>query len=144
MTLIAIQVRAPPMELVTAKSTLKSLLEGVDPVTGYPIPKGLVLHHAMVIRALLCAVAVMEAEEARSRRRARLPRNTGRPWGPNDDAQLLGAFRSGLPLLQIAADHQRSLASVESRLERLGALAPEQRVTRNRYVTPPRGTATLR
>lgn len=142
--MIAIQVRAPPMELLAAKSTLKSLLEGVDPVTGYPIPKGLVLHHAMVIRALLCAVAVMQAEEARSRRRARLPRNTGRPWGPNDDAQLLGAFRSGLPLLQIAADHQRSLASVESRLERLGALAPEQRVTRNRYVTPPHGSAALR
>jgi hypothetical protein len=142
--MIAIQVCVPPMELVAAKSTLKSLLEGVDPVTGYPIPKGLVLHHAMVIRALLCALAVMEAEEARSRRRARLPRNTGRPWGPNDDAQLLGAFRSGLPLLQIAADHQRSLASVESRLERLGALAPEQRVTRNRYVTPSRGAATLR
>lgn len=132
------------MEPAAAKSTLKSLLEGVDPVTGYPMPRALVLHHAVVIRALLCAVAVLEAEEARSRRRARLPRNTGRPWGPNDDAQLLGAFRSGEPLQQIAADHHRSLASVESRLERLGALAPEQRVTRNRYVTPSRGTATLR
>jgi hypothetical protein len=124
------------MELAAAKSTLRSLLEGVDPVTGYAIPKSMVLHHAVVIRALLCALAVLEAEEARSRRRARLPRNTGRPWGPNDDAQVLAAFRSGEPLLQIAADHHRSLASVESRLERLGALAPEQRLTRNRYVTP--------
>ena len=131
------------MELAAAKSTLKSLLEGIDPVTGYPIPKSLVLHHALVIRTLLCAVAVLEAEEARSRRRARLPRNTGRPWGPSDDAQVLAAFRSGEPLLQIAADHQRSLASVESRLERLGALAPEQRVTRNRYVTP-RSSVALR
>jgi hypothetical protein len=131
------------MELAAAKATLKSLLEGVDPVTGYAIPKSLVLHHAVVIRALLCAVAVMGAEEVRARRRARLPRNTGRPWGPNDDAQVLAAFRSGDPLLQIAADHHRSLASVESRLERLGALAPEQRVTRNRYVTP-RSSVALR
>jgi hypothetical protein len=124
------------MELAAAKATLKSLVEGVDPVTGYPIPKSLVLHHAVVMRALLCAVAVLDADEARRRRRARLPRNTGRPWRQADDAQLLAAFKGGEPLLQIAADHHRSLAGVESRLERLGVLAPEQRVTRNRYVTP--------
>ncbi len=130
------------MELAAAKATLKSLVEGIDPVTGYPIPKSLVLHHATVIRALLCAVAVLDADEASVRRRARLPRNTGRPWRPADDAQVLAAFRRGTPLLQIAADHHRSLASVESRLERLGALAPEQRVTRNRYVTPTARSAT--
>jgi hypothetical protein len=124
------------MEVAVAKATLKSLVEGVDPVTGYPIPRSLVLHHATVIRALLCAVAVLDADEARTRRRARLPRNTGRPWRQAEDAQVLMAFRAGEPLLRIAAAHQRSLASVESRLERLGALAPEQRVTRNRYVTP--------
>ena len=124
------------MELAAAKATLKSLVEGVDPVTGYPIPKSLVLHHAVVMRALLCAVAVLDADEARRRRRARLPRNTGRPWRQADDAQLVAAFKGGEPLLQIAADHHRSLAGVESRLERLGVLAPEQRVTRNRYVTP--------
>lgn len=124
------------MELAAAKATLKSLVEGVDPVTGYPIPKSMVLHHAMVIRALLCAVAVLDADEARVRRRARLPRNTGRPWREADDAQVVAAFHGGEPLAQIAADHHRSLASVESRLERLGVLAPEKRVTRNRYVTP--------
>jgi hypothetical protein len=124
------------MEFAAAKATLKSLVEGVDPVTGYPIPKSLVLHHAVVMRALLCAVAVLDADEARRRRRARLPRNTGRPWRQADDAQLLAAFKSGEPLLRIAADHHRSLAGVESRLERLGVLAPEQRMTRNRYVTP--------
>jgi hypothetical protein len=124
------------MEPAAAKATLKSLIEGVDPVTGYEIPKSMVLHHAIVLRALLHAVAVLDADEARMRRRARLPRNTGRPWRQADDAQLLAAFGEGEPLLQIAADHHRSLAGVESRLERLGALAPEQRVTRNRYVTP--------
>jgi hypothetical protein len=124
------------MDLAAAKATLKSLVAGVDPVTGYPIPRSMVLHHATVIRALLCALAVLDADEARSRRRARLPRNTGRPWRQADDAQVLAAFHDGAPLLQIAADHHRSLASVESRLERLGVLAPEQRVTRNRYVTP--------
>lgn len=124
------------MEPAVAKATLKSLIEGVDPVTGYPIPKSMVLHHAVVIRALLCAITVLDADEARRRRRARLPRNTGRPWRQAEDALALAAFHGGAPLIRIAADHQRSLASVESRLERLGVLAPERRVTRNRYVTP--------
>ena len=44
------------MDLAAAKATLKSLIEGVDPVTGYPIPKSMVLHLAVVIRALLCAL----------------------------------------------------------------------------------------
>ena len=124
------------MDLAAANATLKSLVEGVDPVTGYPIPKSMVLHHATVIRALLCALAVLEADAARTRRRARLPRNTGRPWRPADDAQVTAAYHNGEPLAQIAADHHRSLASVESRLERLGVLAPEQRITRDRYVAP--------
>src|SRR5580704_11336987 len=119
------------MEPVAAKATLKSLIEGVDPVTGYEIPKSMVLHHAIVLRALLHAVAVLDADEARARRHA-------------DDAQLLASFHEGEPLLQIAADHHRSLAGVESRLERLGALAPEQRVTRNRYVTPGNRTVASR
>src|ERR1700683_1504656 len=51
-----------PMDLDAAKDTLKSLVEGVDPVTGYPIPKSMVLHHAIVIRALVCALAVLEAD----------------------------------------------------------------------------------
>ena len=124
------------MDLAAAKATLKSLVEGVDPVTGYPMPKSMVLHHAVVIRALLCALAVLEADAARLRRRARLPLNTGHAWRQADDEQVIAAYRNGEPLQQIAADHHRSLASVESRLERLGVLAPEQRVTRDRYVTP--------
>ncbi len=124
------------MEPATAKATLKSLVDGVDPVTGYPIPKSLVLHHAQVIRALLYAVSVLDADELRRRRRARLPGNTGRPWRAPDDARLLSAFRAGTALLQIAADQRRSLAGVESRLERLGALTAAERVTRDRYVTP--------
>jgi hypothetical protein len=122
------------MDVTAARTTLKSLVEGVDPVTGYPIPKSLVLHHAVVIRALLCAVAVLEADVARARRRARLPRNTGRPWRRDDDERIIAAFRGGKAPDEIAGEQQRSLASVESRLQRLGVLAAEQRVTRDRYV----------
>ena len=59
-----------------------------------------------------------------------------RPHRQNRNALRICAIGFGGDAIEIAADHDRSLASVESRLERLGVLAPEQRVTRNRYVTP--------
>lgn len=124
------------MDLSQARDVLKSLVEGVDPVTGMPIPRGTVVHHASVLRALLSAVAVMEADIVRSRRRARLPQNVGRPWKEPEDKLLLTAFSNGEPLAEVASRHRRSLAGVESRLEKLGVLAPEQRVTRNRYLGP--------
>jgi hypothetical protein len=124
------------MELTQARDILKALLEGVDPVTGMAIPRGTVVHHASVLRALLSAVAVMEADLIRSRRRARLPENVGRPWKEPEDKLLLAAFSKGEPLTEVASRHRRSLAGVESRLEKLGVLAPEQRVTRNRYLGP--------
>lgn len=132
------------MESAEAKVTLKSLIEGIDPVSGQPLSPSPVLDQAQVIRALLCAVAALEADEVRRRRRARLPRNTGRPWREPEDAVLLAAFRGGEALEQIAAQCDRSLASVESRLERLGVLAPERRVTRSRYVTRTAGTVVQR
>src|ERR1700761_9257536 len=111
------------METAAAREVLKSLVDGVDPVTGMPIPRGTVVHHAAVIRALLAAVAVMDADIVRCRRRARLPQNVGRPWTEPEDKLLLTAFSRGEPLRDVAARHCRSLAGVESRLEKLGALA---------------------
>ena len=124
------------MEIAQARDVLKSLVEGVDPVTGMALPRGTAVHHATVLRALLSAVAVMEADMARNRRRARLPRNVGRPWKEPEDKLLLAAFSNGEPLGAVASRHCRSLAGVESRLEKLGVLAPEQRITRNRYLGP--------
>ena len=124
------------MQTEDAREVLKTLVEGVDPVTGLPLPRGTVVHHANVIRALLAAVTVMDADILRCRRRARLPQNVGRPWKDAEDQLLLAAFRQGEALCEVAARHRRSLAGVESRLEKLGVLAPQQRVTRNRYVGP--------
>ena len=123
------------MDSREAKATLRSLLETVDSAARAAPAAPMALPQPSVSQALLFAIAAIDADEARRRRRAKLPRNTGRPWKPSEDEQVLAAFSSGEPLASIAADHQRSLASVESRLERLGVLAPEKRLTRNRYVT---------
>ncbi|MGH8261296.1 MAG: hypothetical protein ACREUG_16570 [Steroidobacteraceae bacterium] len=123
------------MESLDARQTLQALVQGFDPVSGAELPAGTVVQQAEVIRALLAGIAALEAEAERTRRRAQLPQNVGRPWTEAEEARLAAEFRAGDPLPGIAAQHNRTLAAIEARLERLGLLAAEQRTTRNRYVT---------
>jgi|GEM_PF-622569 len=118
-----------------AREILQTLVQGFDPSTGAELPAGTVVHQAEVIRALLAAIAALEADAERTRRRAQLPRNVGRPWSAEEEARLEAAFRSGEAVAAIAARHHRTVAAIEARLERLGLITTEQRTTRNRYVT---------
>lgn len=111
------------------------LVQGFDPVTGDRLPAGTVLQQTDVVQALLEGISALESEATRTRRRAQLPENLGRPWSAPEEQLLTSAFRAGAGLAQIAEQHRRTLAAIEARLERLGLLAPEQRVTRNRYVS---------
>ncbi len=123
------------MDRLGARQILQALVQGFDPVTGAELPADTVVQHAEVIRALLAAIAALEADALRTRRRAQLPGNVGRPWSSEEEERLSAAFRAGEALPAIAARHRRTVAAIEARLERLGLLAPEQRTTRNRYVT---------
>jgi len=90
-----------------------------------------------VLAALEAALAALASEAERARRRAQLPPNLGTPWSEAEELALCSSFRTGTPLGDIARDHRRTLAAIEARLERLGLLSPQQRVTRNRYVSAP-------
>jgi hypothetical protein len=118
-----------------ARQILQALVQGFDPVSGAELPAGTVVHQGEVIRALLAAITALEAEAARTRRRAQLPRNVGRPWSAAEEERLAARFRAGEAFATIAAEHHRTVAAVEARLERLGLITAEQRTTRNRYVT---------
>lgn len=142
------------MDPIGARQILEQLVQGVDPLSGAQLPAGTVVQRAEVMRALLAGIAALEADLRRSRRREQLPANVGRPWDPREEVQLAAAFRAGSPLAEIAARHARTVAAIEARLERLGLIGPEQRTTRNRYVTrevappppasPPAGSGTER
>ena len=129
------------MDVIAARNILRHLAEGQDPLTGYPLSVT-VLQQAAVVRALVTAIALLEADAARARRRARLPQNVGRPWTAAEDEQLQAGFARGEAPPRLAQQHRRTLAGIESRLEKLGLLRPEQRRTRNRYV--PASEATRR
>jgi len=69
------------MDPLEARQILQTLVQGFDPTSGAELPAGTPLQHAEVIRALLAAVTALEARAERSRRRAQLPENVGRPSG---------------------------------------------------------------
>lgn len=125
------------MHKPNAKEILQALIEGFDPLTGEELPPGTVLQRAEVIRALLAGVTALESSSARALRRANLPRNVGRPWTTAEEQQLIASFRAGEDLRAIAADHGRTLNAVESRLEKLGLITADQRITRSRFTPLP-------
>lgn len=116
-----------------ARQILQSLVQGLDPETGAEIPPDSVLQQPAVMRALIAALLAIEQVNARQQRRARLPDNAGRVWTEEEEQALVAAFKSGEPLADIAARHCRTLAAIEARLERLGHLTLEQRITRDRF-----------
>jgi hypothetical protein len=122
------------MEQLSARQILKALVQGIDPLTGAEVPTDSVLQQTEVLRALLAGMYALEASAVRTRRRAQLPHNVGRPWRAAEEDALASEFRAGAALGAIAAHHGRSLAAIEARLERLGLLEAAQRRTRNRYV----------
>ena len=117
---------------MNAESTLKvitALAEGLDPATGAGLPGGNVTQRPEVIRALFHAAAILEHVARRERRlqraRLRLPRNTGKEWSHEDDRTLLGRFKTGASVADIAFIHGRTERAIRARLEKLGQMPPE-------------------
>jgi len=119
---------------------LKALVRGVDPATGEAFTPATVLQQAEVQRALLAGIAALEQDASRAQRRAQQPGNIGRLWTSAEEQQLTAEFHAGHSLADIAGRHGRTLAAIEARLELLGLLTAEQRVTRNRYASAKAGS----
>jgi hypothetical protein len=130
------------MEEQRARRILQALVQGVDPATGEELTAGTVLQQAEVLRALLAAVTALEQNAARAQRRAQLPDNVGRAWTADEERTLVMAFQAGEPLSAIASKHARTLRAIEARLERLGLITPEQRITNNGFTGSPAFRAT--
>lgn len=131
------------MQELRARKILQSLIQGVDPSTGEELAAGSVLQQAEVLRALLCGVAALEQVTARAQRRSQLPDNVGRAWTPDEEAALVAAFQSGTTAAEIAVRHARTLRAIEARLERLGLLSAEQRMTHNSFTGSPAARASI-
>lgn len=116
-----------------ARQILHSLVNGADPFTGDDLAGGTVLQHIDVMRAMLAGCSALEERTARTSRRAQQPKNIGQAWTPEEPERLIDAFKNGEDMAQVAARHGRTLRAIESRLEILGMITSEQRITANRF-----------
>lgn len=121
------------MQHTDARTTLISLIQGRDPVSGAALPSDCVVHHSGVIRALLLGVTALDLTDSRAKRRAQLPDNVGRAWTTEEESRLLAEFKGGDSPADIASKHGRTLRAIEARLERLGLITPDQRTTRGGF-----------
>jgi hypothetical protein len=121
------------MQEQRAREILQLLVQGIDPFNGEDLPAGTVLQQADVLRALLAGVAALEQLAARASRRAQLPQNIGRAWSAEEQSVLIDAFQSGEPVADIAAKHGRTLRAIEARLEKLGLMTSDERMTQDRF-----------
>lgn len=112
---------------------LSALAKGVDPSSGEELDATGIWQQPSISEALRAGAAALEqhATQPRSPPAAKV----GQPWTPEEESELIAAFAAGVPLSAIATRHERSLTAIEARLERLGRITAEQRVTRNRYVS---------
>jgi hypothetical protein len=132
--------RELPVQRPNAREILQALVEGYDPFTGDELPSGSVLQQAEVMRALLAGISALTAGAARAQRRSQLPENVGRAWSKAEEQRLTDAFHEGASLEELAVRHGRTPTAIEARLEKLGLVAPEERVTMNRFIAS-RGAA---
>jgi hypothetical protein len=121
------------MTQTRARQILQSLIQGIDPVTREELPHETVLQKADVLRALLAGLSALEQIAARTQRRAQLPGNVGQAWTTEEESKLVAAFKSGDSPITIARQHGRTLRAIEARLEKLGLITAEQRMTRGGF-----------
>jgi hypothetical protein len=57
------------------------------------------------------------------------PANHGKPWTSAEDKKLTSAFDARTSIPELARTHQRGIGGVQSRLTKLGKLAPDQHQT---------------
>jgi hypothetical protein len=120
------------MKAQRAREIVKTLIAGVHPVTGMPLPCDSPLQSADVLRALLVADEALHAFVAREYRRAALPPKVGHPWSEDEVRRLMEGVRDNLSLDQIARRHGRTKRAIQSRLqlmdpESLGGTKPRSR-----------------
>jgi hypothetical protein len=116
------------MEKAQAVEIIKSLADGVHPITGEVFPRESPYQHAHVVRALFVALSAL-GNEARPPRGERLPSNAGKPWSDEEDKRLLELFDAGRPIKEIAEAHGRTTGGIQARLAKYERIQMPQQFT---------------
>lgn len=63
---------------------------------------------------------IKDAADRADKAKRSLPENAGKPWSPEDDAELLRMYKSGVTVSEIAKEYKRTKGAIRSRLVSLG------------------------
>jgi len=121
-----------------SRQVLQSLVQGLDPETGQELRGDTVLNRVDVVRALLTALGALESINARMLRRAQLPESVGKSWSSDEEWSLTEEYqKQGMSISDIAIKHGRTMRAIETRLEKLGLIKPEDRTTSSSFIGTP-------
>lgn len=110
------------MDQAKALTIVRSLANGVDPVSMEVFPLDSAYQRPDIVRALYEAVSALERIERFDRRRQQMPAKTGEPWSEDEDRKLLAAFDAGRALQELATAHERTMGAVRARLLKYGRI----------------------
>lgn len=111
------------MEIEQAIKIIRALANGVHPDSGAALEEGSICRAPDSVKALNRALQALVAQDEREKKR---PKNAGRIWSQEEDAQICEELRQGADFNQIAQTHNRSLAAILARLVKLGKIAPKK------------------
>lgn len=122
------------MELTEARSIIRTLAQGVDPLTGEVFAADCPYNHPRIIRALFTVYDHARATrgsigpvERRQRNLERgLPGNAGLPWSDEDRAKVASGFGDGQTIEVLAAQLERTRSAIQSELIRQGLMDPRE------------------
>jgi len=93
--------------------------------------------HPDTVRALYHVIRMFETVTSRPKPPARnLPGNSGKPWPPEEDTQLVSAFAAGQSMEALAAAHGRTRFAIEARLAKLGKVPMPAGIRGSRAADP--------
>ncbi|MGD0786042.1 MAG: hypothetical protein ABR969_09540 [Sedimentisphaerales bacterium] len=105
-----------------ALGIVKSLADGVDPVSGEVFPADSPYQNVQIVRALLAAVNALENSVRRKNRKTNLPERAGKPWNKTESDLLIQKFDNGISLVDLAKEHKRTRGAIQAQLAKLGKI----------------------
>ena len=108
------------MELQHAEKLLKTLSDGINPLTGEVLPSTDSANQPEIIRALYTVLEALHPVKKQPPKSA--PANAGKPWDSEDDKTLCQLFDRGTAQKDLCDYFKRSAGSITSRLVKLGKI----------------------
>jgi hypothetical protein len=121
------------MELRESRNIVKTLAQGVHPITGEVFAPESPYNDPKVIRALFSILEFAKRPgksiEERQRENVELgrPKNAGLPWSEDDRTRVSRDFKDGQTIEQLANALERSRGAIHAELARQGLVEPEFR-----------------